>query len=190
MLAAVSKISMTALADCLQSTEEVLIMSERTCLFCSKTGLGLLQCSACGNVYYCDRGCQKSDWRSHKKDCRPFRECEIAGKNKGLVATRTIKRGQVLLRDKALLVLKKSQIKKKVRLNPTPNQFSEARDFQRTVLLNQFKALSAKDQSTVLSLHHENETESVEERLQDVFECNGIECVPVDSICLYSTIPR
>ena len=65
------------------------------------------------------------------------------------------------------------------------------RVFQRTILFNQFKALSAKDQSTVLGLHHEKpDGVSVEERILDVFECNGIECVPLDSICLYSTIPR
>ena len=31
---------------------------------------------------------------------------------------------------------------------------------------------------------------SVEDKILDVFESNGIEVVPADSICLYSTIPR
>lgn len=90
------------------------------------------------------------------------------------MATKTIRQGQVIIRDRALLILKKSQIRDK-----------------RSVLFNQFKALSAKDQKTVLSLHHEDKAAaSVEDKILDVFESNGIEVVPADSICLYSTIPR
>ena len=67
------------------------------------------------------------------------------------------------------------------------NNFS----FQRKILAEQFKSLSVKDQKTVLSLHHEKkDVESEEERVVDVFDCNGIEVVPLQSICLYSTIPR
>ena len=63
--------------------------------------------------------------------------------------------------------------------------------FQRNILAKQFKILSPQDQKTVLSLHHEDpDVESEEDRLVDVFDCNGIEVVPVQSICLYSTIPR
>ena len=51
--------------------------------------------------------------------------------------------------------------------------------------------MSTKDQKTVLSLHHERkDVDSEEDRVVDVFDCNGIEVVPVQSICLYSTIPR
>ena len=89
-------------------------MSESFCIFCSKQSPELLQCSGCGDVRYCGQACQKSHWKHHKKDCKPFRICEIAGKNKGILTTKTIRQGQVLLRDKALLILKKSQIKDKV----------------------------------------------------------------------------
>ena len=164
-------------------------MSENTCIFCSKQSLALLQCSGCGNVHYCDKACQKSHWKLHKKDCKPFRICEIAGKNKGIVATKTIRQGQVIIRDRALLILKKSQIRDKVKPSTTIN--FPISTLQRSVLFNQFKALSAKDQKTVLSLHHEDKAAaSVEDKILDVFESNGIEVVPADSICLYSTIPR
>ena len=95
------------------------VMSENCCIFCSKPSQSLLQCSGCGTVQYCDKTCQRSHWKNHKRDCKPFRVCEIAGKNKGIVATRTIKQGQVILRDKPLLILKKSEIRAKVRLSGT-----------------------------------------------------------------------
>merc|ERR1712150_287543 len=150
------------------------IMSENSCIFCAKPSQSLLQCSGCGSVQYCDKTCQRSHWKNHKRDCKPYRVCEIAGKNKGIVATRTIKQGQVILRDQPLLILKKSDIRDK-----------------RNILAKQFQILPPKDQKTVLSLHHVGpDVESEADRVVDVFDCNGIEVVPVQSICLYSTIPR
>jgi hypothetical protein len=29
------------------------------------------KCSRCGVVHYCCRACQQSDWKNHKKDCKP-----------------------------------------------------------------------------------------------------------------------
>ena len=166
-------------------------MSENSCIFCSKSSQNLLQCSGCGIVHYCDKECQRSHWKNHKKDCKPFRVCEIAGKNKGIVATRTLKQGQVILRDQPLLILKKSEIRDKVRHCGGWWSFSQRFSFQRNILAKQFKSLSTKDQKTVLSLHYERkDVESEEERVVDVFDCDGIEVVPLQSICLYSTIPR
>ena len=42
------------------------------CAFCERfppKGTQLLQCSRCKHVRYCDKVCQKRDWRFHKKGC-------------------------------------------------------------------------------------------------------------------------
>ena len=55
----------------------------------------------------------------------------------------------------------------------------------------QFDLLNEKEQNTILNLHFEKkESEKLEEKLLDIFECNGIEIVPIKSVALYSTIPR
>jgi hypothetical protein len=41
----------------------------RNCGLCQKIDLGLLRCSRCGDVYYCNRNCQKKDWKHHKEWC-------------------------------------------------------------------------------------------------------------------------
>ena len=40
-----------------------------TCGYCSKLSMKLLQC-VCGKAWYCDKNCQKLDWKAHKKDQR------------------------------------------------------------------------------------------------------------------------
>ncbi|KAH8668637.1 hypothetical protein BX600DRAFT_510713 [Xylariales sp. PMI_506] len=46
---------------------------EETCRNCGKTkemnGGKLLQCSRCKEVSYCDRNCQKADWKKHRMEC-------------------------------------------------------------------------------------------------------------------------
>jgi ankyrin repeat protein len=43
---------------------------ERNCAACKNSGLNFKVCSACKNVHYCSRDCQKSDWKRHKKECK------------------------------------------------------------------------------------------------------------------------
>jgi tetratricopeptide (TPR) repeat protein len=49
--------------------------AEEVCQNCGKGGGGpgkvLLQCSRCKKVKYCDRDCQKENWKDHKKNCKP-----------------------------------------------------------------------------------------------------------------------
>lgn len=48
--------------------------TERQCAHCNKTeaslGRPLKQCAKCRSSQYCDRSCQQSHWKQHKKDCR------------------------------------------------------------------------------------------------------------------------
>ena len=41
------------------------------CNFCAKTPETKLKC-VCGGVVYCDKTCQRADWKRHKSDCPPF----------------------------------------------------------------------------------------------------------------------
>ena len=42
----------------------------RTCAFCGKAGDKLRRCARCRTVAYCDRTCQKQDWKQgHKQVC-------------------------------------------------------------------------------------------------------------------------
>ncbi|KAI0270594.1 hypothetical protein BC834DRAFT_1031182 [Gloeopeniophorella convolvens] len=50
--------------------EEVLL-GEDGCGVCGKEGK-MKSCSACYVVRYCSSECQKSDWKEHKKLCKPF----------------------------------------------------------------------------------------------------------------------
>jgi serine/threonine-protein phosphatase 6 regulatory ankyrin repeat subunit B len=54
-----------------QSDESMLPFAEwldRECEYCGKWGH--YRCDGCEQVYYCDKECQKMDWRDHKPDCK------------------------------------------------------------------------------------------------------------------------
>ena len=60
-----------------------------------------------------------------------------------------------------------------------------------TVLMQQFKSLNEKEQNMLLSLHTEtSDGSNLQEKLNDILDCNGIEVVPLNSVALYLTIPR
>ena len=42
----------------------------RMCRYCSGSKKKMNRCKQCGTAYYCDRKCQKADWKQHKKGCR------------------------------------------------------------------------------------------------------------------------
>jgi hypothetical protein len=56
----------------LEETLDSPIEPSNQCHFCESKQTGdtkLLQCSACKMVRYCDRECQRKDWKFHKKGC-------------------------------------------------------------------------------------------------------------------------
>jgi len=150
-------------------------MKENNCNHCEKKSQELQQCSGCALVFYCNQKCQKNDWKKHKKLCIPYKIVKINGKGFGVVAARVIKQGEVIIREKASLMLPLKCHNK--------NKASE--------LMQQFKLLNEKEQNAILNLHGEkSSTISLDEKLQDIFECNGIEVIPVNCVALYKTIPR
>ena len=43
----------------------------RTCVQCAKLAPMMMRCSGCKCARYCDRGCQKANWRNHRTECCP-----------------------------------------------------------------------------------------------------------------------
>ena len=74
------------------------------CSFCKSTP-SLLHSCICGQVSYCGKDCQKSDWNSHKPDCPPFITKDIPGKGRGLIATRNLSFGCNVLTERPVLVV-------------------------------------------------------------------------------------
>ena len=40
------------------------------CFHCGKSGAKLRSCGQCHRAYYCDRKCQRRDWKRHKPACQ------------------------------------------------------------------------------------------------------------------------
>jgi len=59
----------------------------------------------CGKVSYCSTECQKQNWKIHKPVCPPYKVIKIEGKGKGLVTTRKVAAGDVLLQEMPLMVI-------------------------------------------------------------------------------------
>ncbi|OAL52511.1 hypothetical protein IQ07DRAFT_505943 [Pyrenochaeta sp. DS3sAY3a] len=56
------------------STESMNIsLSSKPCSTCSGQP-ARRRCSRCKSAYYCDRNCQKSDWKTHRNVCEPAQQ--------------------------------------------------------------------------------------------------------------------
>ena len=42
------------------------------CSHCCRPANQLKQCAACHQIKYCSRKCQKTDWSTHKAECKSF----------------------------------------------------------------------------------------------------------------------
>jgi SET and MYND domain-containing protein len=49
---------------------------ESRCFSCMKKTGVLLKCASCKQVSYCDRNCQKKDWKDHKDECAALKGSE------------------------------------------------------------------------------------------------------------------
>ena len=82
----------------------VFIFAEmQLCNFCKAETLKN-GCS-CGKVSYCGLECQKSDWKTHKPACPPFRVTKLPGRGKGVLATRKINVGEIIMEEVPLMVI-------------------------------------------------------------------------------------
>jgi len=63
-------------------------------------------CSSCSQVCYCSKTCQKKDWKDHKTSCTAFTIQDLPGKGRGLVTRKDVKSGNLILKEKAQILLK------------------------------------------------------------------------------------
>jgi len=75
-----------------------------SCPACGK--LATTKCTACKQVYYCNRECQRKNWKVHKPVCKslPYKICNSPDLGNFLVAGRKIKAGEVLFTETPLVV--------------------------------------------------------------------------------------
>ena len=73
------------------------------CNYCKVGSDEHLKRCVCRKVFYCNEKCQAQDWKSHKPFCPPYSVREVPGKGRGLVATRKIKAGEIILEELPLL---------------------------------------------------------------------------------------
>ena len=137
------------------------------CEVCGATG-ELAQCGGCCQVSYCSQRCQRTHWKSHKIVCKPYKVCPAPGKGLGLFATRTIKLGELIMRERPTLI----------KQGNSPS------------LLDQFSRLDKAVQEEILQLHHDNKADSLERRINQVFLANACDIVDNTGFALYPTIPR
>ena len=70
-----------------------------SCSFCNAQSGEKLKSCVCGKVSYCNKECQAKDWKNHRPSCPPFTIREVPGKGRGMVATRRIQAGQVIVEE-------------------------------------------------------------------------------------------
>ena len=64
----------------------------------------------CRKRFYCSKVCQEADWGQHKANCPKVEEKQISEKKgRGLVATRNIKKGSVVLEEDPLMLIKEGK---------------------------------------------------------------------------------
>jgi len=75
------------------------------CSHCVKQRAGARRCSNCHKVSYCSTECQKSDWTKHRANCFPVRAENVGLAGRGLVTTRKVKMGELIMKETATVVL-------------------------------------------------------------------------------------
>ena len=73
------------------------------CVVCGSPGDK--KCGGCKSVTYCGAKCQKLDWPRHKRLCAPVVIKEWEGRGRGLVASKNIKMGDLIVKDKAVITI-------------------------------------------------------------------------------------
>ena len=86
-------------------------MSVKICTSCSNCLAAPVKSCVCGGARYCDTGCQKNDWRRHKPSCPPYTVREVPGKGRGVVATRGLAVGTVVMTERPLMVYTEGKLR-------------------------------------------------------------------------------
>ena len=74
------------------------------CGSCGEGGAGSLKkCGGCHTVAYCSAACQKRDWALHRGRCSPISITELEDRGRGLVATKDLNMGDLIVKDRAVI---------------------------------------------------------------------------------------
>lgn len=74
------------------------------CGSCGEVGAGSLKkCGGCHRVAYCSAACQKRDWARHRGRCSPISITELEDRGRGLVATKDLNMGDLIVKDRAVI---------------------------------------------------------------------------------------
>jgi len=68
------------------------------------------KCAGCAQVYYCGVRCQKAAWKMHRQECAPVKVELVEEKGRGLIATRDIKQGQLVIQDTAIVTMEYTMV--------------------------------------------------------------------------------
>ena len=164
------------------------------CTKCSVESPELKKCLGCHQASYCSRVCQRGDWRQHKNQCKPFKLVEVDGAGMGCVATRRIKRGELIMREEPVLVKNYRGITSYNQKNLSlVDQFHQHSDENKHDILwllcrDPVEGVQFRDMDTV---HQKQVIKTIsEELLEDVFQSNAIEMFDGDGGGLYLILPR
>ena len=127
------------------------LSNRAVCYRCGQTG-SKKKCSHCRSITYCGQECQRQDWERHKDNCIPVMLTEARGKGRGLVASRDIPMGQLILTEEAAVTynIEKGSVLGKLRdvlafINNTIKNANKA-------VINQVKRMSRERQSQFYNL--------------------------------------
>jgi len=174
---------------CEKESEEEEILERFPCARSNCTNMATKKCSRCRAIHYCSKPCSDANWKNHKKNCKrittgPFRIQEMPGKGEGMVATRVLFPGDIVVTEEPLIVIKDGE----------PIR----------IILSMFDALSEEDKNVLLSLYDpgvnpQNDIQGVTDEKHQKFiritwansmQLCGYPELGVDGLGVYATISR
>lgn len=100
----------------------------------------VISACACGKVSYCGVNCQKSDWKSHKPACPPYKIKKVSGKGRGIIATRKINVGEIIIDEYPLMVIDSPG--SEVVVDVFKDEFAKINDDVKKIILSLFDPLN------------------------------------------------
>ena len=103
-------------------------------------------CGGCHGVDYCSRRCQRRDWTRHRRLCAPvvFKQLDTIGR--GLVATKNIKKGDLIFIDKAFISINRDtdEVSSDINDENELERFEKLKKISKSKSKKRFKKLKTK----------------------------------------------
>ena len=121
-------------------------MSATNCSNCGAEKVDLKSC-VCRTVWYCNITCQKKDWRCHKPSCPPYVIRDVPGKGKGVVATRKLNLGSLIMAEEPLIMLENKSDKTKLN-----SEFGKLSNQTKKIIMDLFAGTDGEQAKTMMEL--------------------------------------